>query len=571
MPSREHVASASIKVNGQPLEPARMDSVERIEVRAYRELPDMATLRLADPQGELVGSPPMFIGDQLEIRLGEHEAMQSQPVFVGEVVAFEPEYSQSSAVISVRAYDKAHRLQRERRNKTFQKQTVSDIVRSVAGAAGLALGNVDATPTVHDFVQQSMETDLDLLNRLAAAENCEFGVAEGKAFLQRSADGAGGTAPVAKWHDNVVSLKPRVTAMQQPGSVKVSGYDPTQKQAVVGTADTPTGLHGLAREARDTALSKFGKTELLVADRVATTQGEAKTRAQSTLDALAGGLLEAEGVMFGDPAVKPGGKLKLEGFSRFDGEHHVTSVTHVYNAGDFRTRFVISGRHPRTLTDVMRPRQQRDWAGHGLVIGLVTNIQDPLKEGRIRVKFPALSDDVESGWARAALVSAGKEAGMIFMPKVGDEVVVGFEHGDTRRPVVLGALHNSKDQPAEAMLGESSGGSLVIHGREDAAIDTKKQFAITAKDKMTIKIERGDKGPGEYGLETADKFELKAGTTIKLESTGDMTLKSNGGVTIEAAMALKLKGTTVDLDATAGVNINGGSNVNVKGAMINLG
>ena len=65
----------------------------------------------------------------------------------------------------------------------------------------------------------------------------------------------------------------------------------------------------------------------------------------------------------------------------------MTSVTHVYGHGDFRTRFAISGRNPRTLSDVMRPKAERDWNA-GLVIGLVTNIQDPESLGRVRVQVP---------------------------------------------------------------------------------------------------------------------------------------------------------------------------------------
>jgi uncharacterized protein involved in type VI secretion and phage assembly len=568
MPAREHVASATIKVSGSRLDPEQMDLVEKIEVRNFVGLPDMATIRMADPEGRHIADPPFFIGDQIEIALGDIEATSTAPVFVGEVVTFEPEFTNASAMICVRAYDKSHRLHRNRRSATFQDMTLSDVVRKVVGDNGLESGTIDSTATVHPHLQQSMESDLDFINRLAALENCEFGVSEGKAFLQQRRNG-GGSVPKLSWRENVKSFKPRMSASQQHDKVRVASYDPVNRNAVVGEATQPGAISRPAQEARDKAGS-FGSSELLVADRVANTADEARAIAQSTLDKLASGSFEAEGVMEGDPAVKAGGKLCLEGFGRFDGEHHLTTVTHVYGHGDYRTRFAISGRNPRTLTDVMRPKAEREWTG-GLVIGLVTNINDPDKLGRVRVKFPTLGDDIEGGWARIALVGAGKDAGMSFLPQLDDEVVVGFEHGDTRRPVVLGALHNGVDKPHQKMRGDQDGGSLVVYGRKDAEINLQKQLVIAAKEHVTIKVEGGDDGKGDYKLETADKLEVKAGSTIKIESTGDLEIKSDGsvsvkgtsGVTVEASGPLKLKGATVDIEASA--------TVNVKGSLINIG
>ena len=560
MPAEKHVASASIKVAGQRLDPEDMNHVEKIEVRNFVGLPDMATVRMADPEGRHVTDPPFFIGDEIEIMLGDIEAANPSPVFSGEVVTFEPEFTTAAATISIRAYDKSHRLHRNRRSATFQDMTLSDVVKKVVGENGLQSGTIDATTTVHPFLQQSMESDLDFINRLAALENCEFGFSEGKAFLQTRRNG-GGTVPTLSWRENVKSFKPRMSAAQQHDKVKVSSYDPVSRAAVVGEATTPGALPRPAQEVRDKA-SAFGASELLVSDRVANTADEARTIAQSTLDKLAGGSFEAEGTMDGNPAVKAGGKLKLQGFGRFDGEHDLSSVTHVYGHGDFRTRFKISGRNPRTLTDVMRPKAERDWTS-GLVIGLVTNIQDPESLGRVRVQFPTLGDSIEGIWARVALPGAGPDAGLSMLPQIDDEVVVGFEHGDTRRPVVLGALHNSVDKPHANMRGQQDGGSLVVYGRQDAEIDLQKQLVIHAKDAMTVKIDRGGNGQGDYKQENAGAFELKAGTTMKIESTGELTIKSSAGITVDATGTLTLKGAMVDISASG--------TVNVKGSLINIG
>ncbi len=84
---------------------------------------------------------------------------------------------------------------------------------------------------------------------------------------------------------------------------------------------------------------------------------------------------------------------------------------------------------------------------NGVVVGLVTNVEDPLKQARIKVIFPWLDDKKESDWLRIATAMAGDKRGTFFMPEVGDEVLVSYDHGDTRFPFVVGFLWNGQDQP----------------------------------------------------------------------------------------------------------------------------
>ena len=83
----------------------------------------------------------------------------------------------------------------------------------------------------------------------------------------------------------------------------------------------------------------------------------------------------------------------------------------------------------------------------GVVIGLVTAVDDPEELGRVRVEFPWLSSDNVSDWARVASALAGSALGMYFQPEVGDEALVAFEMDDIRRPYVLGYLWSSENRP----------------------------------------------------------------------------------------------------------------------------
>ena len=79
----------------------------------------------------------------------------------------------------------------------------------------------------------------------------------------------------------------------------------------------------------------------------------------------------------------------------------------------------------RMLGDLLGDKAAQGGIG-GVVIGVVTNNQDPDELGRVKLRFPWLSEDYESNWARVASLMAGKERGAYFLPDVDDEVLVAF-------------------------------------------------------------------------------------------------------------------------------------------------
>lgn len=80
---------------------------------------------------------------------------------------------------------------------------------------------------------------------------------------------------------------------------------------------------------------------------------------------------------------------------------------------------------------------------NGVVVGIVTAVEAP----QVKVNFPWLDAGHETDWIRIATVMSGGGAGSFFMPNVQDEVLVAFDHGDTRFPYVVGFLWNGQDAP----------------------------------------------------------------------------------------------------------------------------
>ena len=162
-----------------------------------------------------------------------------------------------------------------------------------------------------------------------------------------------------------------------------------------------------------------------------------------------------------------------------------------------------------TVFDVLAEAQSRETAPNrhfGVAVGVVTNNQDPDGFARVKVKFPWLSDEDESHWARVATPMAGEDRGLYLLPEVDDEVLVAFEHGDVRFPIVVGALWNGKDRAPAAnddgknnirMLKSRSGHVIRLNdedGKETIeVIDSSGKNSLiidTAANKITITAEQ---------------------------------------------------------------------------------
>jgi uncharacterized protein involved in type VI secretion and phage assembly len=211
------------------------------------------------------------------------------------------------------------------------------------------------------------------------------------------------------------------------------------------------------------------------------------------------------------------------------------------------------------LFDVLT--QERDEPGSriaGVVVGVVTNNQDPDGMGRVKVRFPWLSDEDESNWARVASPMAGKERGVFFLPEVEDEVLVCFEQGDARLPYVLGALWNGKDAPPASnddgknnvRVIKSRSGHVVRLTDEDGKekieiIDKSTKNSIvfdTAKNTITITADKDivlSAAQGKIKLD-AQEIEVKSSANAKVEAGGNMDLKASG--------QMNVKGATVNLN-----------------------
>jgi uncharacterized protein involved in type VI secretion and phage assembly len=184
----------------------------------------------------------------------------------------------------------------------------------------------------------------------------------------------------------------------------------------------------------------------------------------------------------------------------------------------------------------------------GVFVGQVTNNDDPQHLGRLKLKFPWLSDSYESDWARVAAVGAGPNSGVMFLPEVDDEVLCACEFGDLRRVFVLSPLHNGKDTP-------NLGTGLVDGGK------VKRRGVVSRKGHKLVFLD--DSSKSGIALISSDG-NLKVSLN---ETSGAITIHAKGKVTLQTDSddIVLNSGANVTIQAQGNVSVSGPSGVKVDG------
>jgi len=382
-----------------------------------------------------------------------------------------------------------------------------------------------------------------------------------------------------RFGENLIDFQARLTTAEQVSEVAARGWDPASKKAIVGkkSALSPDIVKVNNKDGKATAKAAFGESEECVIDYAVRTVDEANLQAQSVLDTRGHAFFAAEGTCRGNPNIRAGTKVEIRGIgTRFSGTYRVSRSVHRYDISGYNTRFEISGNHANTLGQLLAGNggSQRASSGRGVVVGQVTDLNDPDGLARIKVKYPTLwasGSECESNWARLVTPMAGAERGIEFIPEIHDEVLVAFENNDVNHPYILGSLWDARDKPPLPTTEAVKGGTVnkrIIKSRSGHTIildDSKGEEEISIIDKTednSIVIKSSDNSisinsKADITIEGKANLTLK-GKTVSIEATqgGDMSLKGNK-VNLEAMTKATLKGST-------GLDVDGGPSLNIK-------
>lgn len=576
--------SPVIKVDGVdvPLEAALI----HLEVDLGLNLVGRATLRYLERSFDVMVLPKFALGTQVTIGTLADGADEKN-LFKGLVTGLSLEQdSESGTVLTVTVDDGAHKLGQHTQNTAYLNSTYSDVMTKMVSGTGLQ-ADIDTTSPAHPYLLQT-STNLAYLDWMVGRCGMVWWVDYGKLMVKKISAAPGSTVADLSLTEDLVRLSTRASGLHT-GKVTVTGWDDAQQAAVANVADANAS-------AESTLVAKFpGRVAptgvgTKVSGASPLTAAEAKLVSETMLAESTSAAVTTRGTCYANGAIKPFTKVKVSHAGPASGTYLVTRVQHVFTEGGFLTHFTAGPIRPEGLVDLLAaPVESSGATISGLIVGVVTNINDNEgKIGRVKVKFPTIGSDIESEWARVVTLGGGPSRGVVFQPEVNDEVLVGFEQGDTRRPVVLGGLFSKKN--ALPTADNVDPGGKVTYRRINSRTGHLIEMADgTSPDKKHILLKTSNGhlirlGEDKLELTVADKpititngqakIEFTASGDINIEGM-NINIKAKAGVKIEgvqfeakASGTAKLESPVLDVKASGTATVDGGGMLTLKGGMV---
>lgn len=554
-----------VRIGGAKLPPTYARALVDSWVDQGAGVPAAFRLTFRDPHRLLLGKLGVTFGTKVTIAPVADGRGATDPLLTGEVTGLEADYDGTGTFTVIRGYDAGHRLLRQRRVTAYRNQSASDIARKLAAKAGVPVGKVERTKTVYDFISQSDVSDWDFLGRLADENEMVMSVdSKGRFQFVRPKPSSGAPSPktdgdrspfVLQGGHDILRLRAAVTAADQVGTVEARGWDVTAKRKL--TANAPAASHpGIAIGATPgQAAGKFKKAKLVGTGTPYDRQAEVRFAASALADDVTSSFAELEVVARGNPKLRPGVPVALADVGQpFEGKYTVTSVRHVFGDGKHYEAWVtVSGRQWRSLYGLASGGGESVPRLPSVANALVTDVQDPLRQGRVKLQFPWLDDTYVSDWTRTVQLG-GKAGGGIFPMDVGDEVLVGFDRGALDHPFVIGGLYNGKDVPTPVRdvplhdglrkqasrhtVSDRQGNRMDLLSQRTGARKQGVRLA-SGNDRLVVNL---DRTKTEITVDSRGKVTIKGGTSVSVEAGRDLTLSAGRRLTIKSGGVVNIQG-----------------------------
>jgi len=443
------------------------------------------------------------IRPQLEESLGKDvqvvtfdEAGAESVIFDGFIVEGEIRYEMSGSFTTLTtAVSRSWKLDCTPQESYWRKKTLSDVAQGLAGQDGLSADVQCEQRPVRNYVQWG-ETDFDFLVRIADYH---------QAWVRPTASGIeirdqfqAGTILTWRTEEGLHSfrMKGRVVQPSFQGThynartMESNFLKKIQKRAdYTGASDR---MVNAAHRASDMLPSGHMKTD----DRAATKDEYQQALERESMRAV-GSQLVGHGVSRVE-RVRAGQTVQIQGAIDAQGTYGVFKVVHRWTAGGYQNDFWCTP-WQKYVNPVAPPQPKIE----GVVTARVKDQNDPRHMGRLQIQYDWLEDGA-TAWARMSTPHAGGERGFLFLPEIGDEVLVAFEHGDPERPLIVGSLWNGVDK---APRQEFWGGDVAPN--EIKRIVTKSGHRIQMSDKQ-----------GKEAIVIATPNNLKVSLFEKTDETG---------------------------------------------------
>ena len=507
--------------------------------------------------------------------------------------------------------------------RIFQQKTVLDIVKAVTGEYGGAIalddGLLSSTPAAREYCVQYRESDFNFVCRLLEEEGIYFYFthADGKHTMVL-ADGYGAHATTSgydtiQFRDDETGRDPleeAVTRLNPGGEIQPSVMVLNDFDFEKASSSTSGGLLVKANVAAPFGQQSYEHYDYPGCYAVANT-GNGYARARMEALHGQGERIEAVGNARG---LTTGALFTLSEHPRDDqnraflvtaAETEITGVEYHSDGRrdtlDFRCTFEAIGREHsyRPQTTARKPFVQGPQTA--MVVGKAGEEIWTDKYGRIKVQFHwdrlGKSDETSSCWVRVQQGWAGKGWGMMFVPRIGMEVVVSFLEGDPDRPLVTGCVYNGDAMPPYTLpdnqtrstiksnTSKGGGGFNEIRfedkkDSEEIFVQAEKDFNRVVKNNDTLKVGFEKKDKGDQTIQIANdqslevdhdrKVHVKNDQTVAIDNDLSTTIKNNETRKVDNNQSVKV-GNKIVVEANTSIELKvGSSSIKIEPAKITI-
>ena len=477
-----------------------------------------------------INSSKDWLGESIVVKAA------NTPIFVGVVtnVQLHREGSDFGCII-VSGYSATYRMETAHSCFSWNDTTIGDVVKKLCEQAKVQLELNPAFKENKDYICQYEESDFDFIRRLAHQYQewmyydgtklifgkprkladpiiLEYGTT--LSSLDIGLQTLARSEQVFSYHSGADREMQRMTPDLAYGHDKLAGE---AFRASLGMFSKPARQHALPRISDESELINYmGRKQAAetAETHYITAESQVPTLRVGSVVSLYSSFLERVG------------DISKESLGNFI----IIEITHEVSQGSYyKNRFKAI---PATIKALPSPKVRMPLAETQMAT--VLSNADPEGKGRVRVRMNWQTDGMQTGWVRVMTPDGGSSSdvksnrGFVFIPEVGDQVLLGFRHGDPARPYVMGSLFNGVT---------GSGGFAANHKK-----------SLTTRSGSTVTFD-----------DTAH--------TILLQTTRANKIfidELNGTITISSAEEVNVNTKNVNINASENMNVNVGKNFTMQ-------
>ena len=512
------------------------------------------------------------------------------PIFVGVVtnVQLHREGSDFGCII-VFGYSATYRMETAHSCFSWNDTTIGDVVKKLCAEAKVQLELNPAFKENKDYICQYEESDFDFIRRLAHQYQ-EWMYFDGTKLIfgkpRRLADPIRleyGTTlssldiglqtlarseQVFSYHSGADHEMQRMTPDLAYGHDKLAG---DAFRASLGMFSKPARQHALPRISNETELVNYmGRKQAAetAETHYITAESQVPTLRVGSVISLYSSFLERVG------------NLSEESL----GDFIIIEITHEVSQGSYyKNRFKAI---PATIKAMPSPKVRMPLAETQMAT--VLSNADPEGKGRVRVRMNWQTDGMQTGWVRVMTPDGGSSSdvksnrGFVFIPEVGDQVLLGFRHGDPARPYVMGSLFNGTTgggggqgnnckslttKSGSSLKLDDSAGSVTLHDKGGVSMNFDGGGNQTLATKASATTTVG-KDASVLRMDKDGNIVLRADTQITFEIDKSKIIITKDKITLESS-EIEVNGTTSATVNSPSINMQGGT-TNITSTTINL-